>query len=168
MFGLGGRFIPLAIAAFLLIGAVAVFIVRDNDLSETYDQVETVTLKSAESAPSLSSKSNGEKDIPPVLKNLGVNIDTWNRQTNLAGDLIFDNGVIYDDGRVAGDKVFLDFGMKDKYRTNDLGAIEYWFYVPIGTKVHSPIDGTVQVVFFEHTQDWGVNMVSKGRWIVSF
>ena len=113
--------------------------------------------------------SNPQASQRPILKNLGVNIDIWNRQTNLAGDLIFDRRLIYDDGRVAGNKVFLDFGMKDKYRVNDVGAIEYWFYVPLGTRVRAPIDGTVQVVFFEHTKDWGVNMIPKeSRWIVSF
>ncbi len=106
---------------------------------------------------------------PPVLKNLGVNIDSWNKQTNLAGDLIFTKKLLFDDGRVFNDKVFLDFGHKDKYRPNDIGSIEYWFYVPLGTKLMAPTDGFVQVAFFNHTQDWGINIKSKdSNWIVSF
>ncbi len=101
--------------------------------------------------------STAQKEKPfPVLKNLGVNIDAWNRQTNLAGDLIFLKKLLFDDGRVANDKVFLDFGSKDKYRMNDLGAIEYWFFVPLKTKVRAPVDGRVQMVFFNHTRDWGI------------
>ncbi len=112
---------------------------------------------------------NPQKDSFPVLKNLGVNIDAWNRQTNLAGDLIFSKKLLFDDGRVSNDKVLLDFGSKDKYRINDIGSIEYWYYVPLKTKVRAPVDGKVQVVFFDHTQDWGVNFMQEGSsWIVSF
>lgn len=105
----------------------------------------------------------------PVLKNLGINIESWNKQTNLAGDLIFSKKLLFDDGRVSNDKVFIDFGHKEKYRSDDIGSIEYWFFVPLKTKVRAPVDGKVQVVFFNHTQDWGVNfMQEESSWIVSF
>lgn len=122
-------------------------------------------LATKEPAPTKTSASTR-----PVLKNLGVNIEPLNKQTNLAGDLLFDQGVVYDDGRVANDKVFLDFGHKDKYRTDSPGNIEYWFYVPLNTKVRAPVSGTVQVGFIEHTKDWGINIVSGKdyQWIVSF
>ena len=111
-----------------------------------------------------------EQSQQPVLKNLGVNIEPWNKQTNLAGDLMFDKKVIYDDGGVANEKVFIDFGSKDKYRIDDIGVIEYWFFVPLGTKVRAPIGGTVQIGFFEHTQDWGISFYPEegSKWIVSF
>src|SRR3989344_5159397 len=109
-------------------------------------------------------------DDRPVLKNLGFDIGPSDKSTNLAGDLIFDKRVVYDDGRVANDKVFLDFGSKDKYRINDVGVIEYWFFVPIGANVKAPISGIVDVGFFEHTKDWGINFRAKenSKWIVSY
>ncbi|HLD57177.1 MAG TPA: M23 family metallopeptidase [archaeon] len=118
----------------------------------------------------LCQRGSDETNKQPVLKNLGVNIDSWNRQTNLAGDLLFTKNLLFDDGHISNDKVFLDFGSKDKYRPNDIGSIEYWFYVPLGTKLQAPSDGFVQVVFFNHTQDWGINIKSKNsnNWIVSF
>ena len=169
MFKLGTKFNSLVLVVLLLVGVVVMLITQNRESVEISDQIETLAAPKIESSRAVSQKNTAAKDLLPILKNLGINIDTWNKQTNLAGDLMFDNGVIYDDGNVAGNKVFLDFGMKDKYRVNDVGAIEYWFYVPIGTKVRSPIDGTVQVVFFEHTKDWGVNMIPKeSKWIVSF
>ncbi|MDO8508638.1 MAG: M23 family metallopeptidase [Nanoarchaeota archaeon] len=118
---------------------------------------------------SISENDSLPKNSLPVLKNLGVNIGSWNKQTNLAGDLIFSKKLLFDDGHVSNEKVFLDFGSKDKYRQGDIGAIEYWFYVPLNTKVVAPIGGRVQVVYFNHTKDWGINIVENGvDWIVSF
>ncbi len=38
-----------------------------------------------------------------------------------------------------------------------------------GTEISVPIDGRVQVVFFDHSQDWGISIVHEGpNWIVSF
>lgn len=116
-----------------------------------------------------SEKNDVEKDDRPVLKNMGITIEPWNKQTNLAGDLIFSKKLLFDDGRVSNDKVFIDFGHKEKYRPDDIGSIEYWFYVPLKTKVRAPIDGTVEVAFFNHTKDWGVNIrTDNSEWIVSF
>ncbi len=123
------------------------------------------------------SESNVKKSQPapdvrinskPVLKNFGVNIEPWNKQTNLAGDLLFTKKLLFDDGKVSNDKVFIDFGHVDKYRS-EIPTIEYWFFVPLKTKVQAPVDGIVQVVFFNHTQDWGINIMQEGsEWITSF
>lgn len=121
-----------------------------------------------------SSREPEEKQIPqknqtPILKNLGVTIEPWNKQTNLAGDLLFSKKLLFDDGHVSNDKVFIDFGHKEKYRPNDIGSIEYWFYVPLKTKVRAPIDGIVEVAFFNHTKDWGVNIrTDNTEWFASF
>ena len=104
-----------------------------------------------------------------ILKNLGLDIEPLNKETKLAGNLIFTKSLIYDDGHISGDKVFVDFGIKDKYRLDSIGNVEYWFHVPLNTKVRAPVDGVVKVDYFEHTQDWGVNINSKDSdLIVSF
>src|SRR3989338_3138457 len=105
----------------------------------------------------------------PVLMNLGLNIEPLNKETNLAGDLIFSKSLVYDDGRVSGDKVLVDFGDKGKYYQDGIGNIEYWFHVPLNTKIKAPIEGTVKIDYFEHTKDWGVSINTKGSdLIVSF
>lgn len=148
-------------------------IVQDGDAENNGDEAGEDSLD-VQQNPLQDALSNTTSSIIPekpfpVLKNLGVNIDAWNKQTNLAGDLIFTKKLLFDDERVSNDKVFIDFGHKEKYRSNDIGSIEYWFFVPLKTKVRAPVDGKVQVVFFDHTQDWGVNFVQEGSsWIVSF
>ncbi len=110
------------------------------------------------------------EDQPPVLQGLGVSIDRLDRSTNLAGDFIFTNKLIFDDGRVSNNRPFVDFG----YVQNSVGGlqenIEYWFYVPLGTKLRAPVSGYVSTPFFNHTQDWGINIMSRqgASWIVSF
>ena len=54
--------------------------------------------------------ANKKEDVPPIMKNLGVNIDTWNKQTNLAGDIIFTRKLLFDDGNVVNKWVFVEFG----------------------------------------------------------
>ena len=105
----------------------------------------------------------------PVLMNLGLDIEPLNKETNLAGDLIFSKSLVYDDGRVSGDRVFVDFGDKGKYYQDGIGNVEYWFHVPLNTKVKAPTDGVVKIDYFEHTEDWGVSILPKDSdLIVSF
>ena len=112
-------------------------------------------------APALKSK--------PILSNLGVAIEPLNKQTNKAGDLFFTKQLLFDDGRISNDKVFVDFGSEDKYLGDSTGTIEYWFYVPLKTQVISPIAGRVRISYIEHTKDWSVNINYPGsEYIVSF
>lgn len=136
---------------------------------EVYELPEPVTDKLTDDvAVQESSTTTKATEKPPVLKNLGFAIESLDKKTGQAGDLIFTKQLLYDDGRVSNDKVFIDFGSTDKY--NPEGAyIEYWFFVPLVTKARAPADGVAKVVFFEHTQDWGINIHSKeSGWIVSF
>ena len=119
--------------------------------------------------PSPNTVSEKKKEEPPVLKNLGVNIEPWDRQTNRAGDLIFSKELMFDDGQVFMNKPFFDFGLTDKYHPEGRW-IEYWFVVPLGTKLRAPADGVISTAFFAHTQDWGINIQSakNSSWNVSF
>jgi len=110
------------------------------------------------------------EDKPPILKNLGVAIAPWNKQTNLAGDLIFTKDLLFEDDYIVNKWVFVEFGVQGQRKNDPNKNIEYWFFVPLKTKVRAPMDGIVDVSFFEHTKDWGINFRSKenSNWIVSF
>ncbi len=119
---------------------------------------------------SIQSQEIQQQDGRPVLQNLGVNIDAWNRQTNMAGDLIFTPQLLFDDGRVSNEKVFIDFGSPDG-RGSESKNIEIWWFVPLHTKIRAPVSGFVTTPFFNHTQDWGINIMATregSQWIVSF
>ncbi len=141
---------------------------RNNDLS-------------SESAPAIdNSAQNDDSELNvvespvvlndrPVLYGLGINIDNYDSQTKMAGDLIFTKDLLFDDGRVDNDKAFVDFGIKAKYFEDSVGNVEYWFHVPLGTDVKAPLAGTVEVYYIEHTKDWAVSIKQPNHdYIVSF
>ena len=108
------------------------------------------------------------EDNKPILKNLGVNIDAWNKQTNLAGDIAFDRQIIFEDDFIKNDRPFLEFGNFEHTKENPGKLIENWFFVKSKTKVMAPADGKVYIGFIEHTKDWSVSMQMLGSpWIVS-
>lgn len=117
------------------------------------------------------------QEMKPVLKNLGINIQPWDRQTNRAGDLVFLKNLLFNDGFINNEKVFLGFGEFDHIINNPDKSVEYWWFLSPGTKVRAAVDGVVGIGFIEHTKDWGVS-IAKGwttygapigsKWIVSF
>ena len=104
----------------------------------------------------------------PILKNLGVNINTWDKTTNLAGDLIFDKSLLFDDVQISNDGPFVEFGHVEKNKPNSSPWIEYWFFVPLETKIQAPTNGVVSIFYIEHSEDWIVSIQEEGsEWIVS-
>lgn len=161
----------LLLGVILVLGVVFFLIVNiPNKNKEIENMPEIIDNMNAESTNNenekdiemenkiLETTEEESEDENPRLKNLGIEIDSWNKNTNLAGDLLFSKSLVYDDGRVSGNKVLVDFGHTEKYRPDGIGNIEYWFHVPLGTKVMAPIDGKVTIDFFDHTEDWGVNI----------
>lgn len=108
------------------------------------------------------------EDKPPVLKNLGINIELWNKQTNLAGNLIFTSKVLYTDANIKNEKVFAEFGEFEHVINNPGRSVEYWFFLQPGTKIHAAADGIVHVFYIEHTKDWGINISPRqgSMWFV--
>ena len=108
------------------------------------------------------------EDQKPVLKNFGVNINAWNKQTNLAGDLIFTKDLIFEDDNLMNKWVFVEFGGQGQGKDDPMKNIEYWFFVPLGTDVMAPSEGIVSIGYIEHTKDWWVSIVQENSpWLVS-
>src|SRR3989338_7248834 len=110
-------------------------------------------------------KTEKLQQIKPVLKNLGIKIESWDKSTNRAGDFLFENK------NYADNKIFTEFAHKI---VNDMGEKllpEIGFNVPVGTKVVSPIDGVItDVKFYEPSQDYLVYIKTEesSPWIVGF
>ena len=105
------------------------------------------------------------KDNPPVLKNLGLNIEPLNKQTNKAGDFLFG---IKD---YANKKIFTEFGETITGDSGKKTLPEIGFYVPVGTSVISPIDGVVtDLKLYEPSQDYIISFKTEvnSPWIISF
>lgn len=101
----------------------------------------------------------------PVLKNLGIAIEPWNKKTNMAGDFLFE------DKNYVDDKIFTEFGHKIVNSMGEKLLPEIGFNVPVGTKVVSPIDGVItDVTLYEPSQDYIIFMKTdeSSQWIVGF
>lgn len=150
----------LIILIILLIAIGFYFVSRDSTVDVSNSPLETEQIVQEQTQNIVIDK--------PILYNLGIDIESLDKSTNKAGDIIFSKQLIYDDGRVAGDKAFIDFGSKEKYFEDSIGTIEYWFHVPLKTSVKSPLTGRAEVIYFEHTEDWGVNILTEFDYIISF
>ena len=117
--------------------------------------------------PPQEEKGQAEKlqEVPPILKNLGIDIQSWDKKTNRAGDFLFENKNYVDD------KIFTEFAHKI---VNDMGEKllpEIGFNIPVGTKIVSPIDGVItDVKFYEPSQDYTIFIKTdeSSPWIVGF
>ncbi len=110
-------------------------------------------------------QTENQQEIKPVLKNLGIKIEPWDKTTNRAGDFLFENKNYVDH------KIFTEFAHKI---VNDMGEKllpEIGFNVPVGTKVVSPIDGVItDVKWYEPSQDYIISMKTdeSSPWMVGF
>ena len=110
-------------------------------------------------------QTNELQEIRPVLKNLGINMQPWDKKTNRAGDFLFENKNYVDN------KIFTEFANKIVNEFGEKLLPEIGFNVPVGTKVVSPIDGVIiDVKFYEPSQDYLVSMKTdeSSPWIVGF
>jgi hypothetical protein len=100
--------------------------------------------KTSSSTNSSSSKdSKNETDGLLTLKSIGFNLDYYNPTTNHAGDMVF----THEDHDLSGHfhLIFADFGTQDPRSPNDPSKrnVQPTFVLPLGTKVHSLVDGIV-------------------------
>ena len=122
-------------------------------------------LKPKSVPPTSPPKTIIEENKPPVLKNLGVNIQPWDKTRHTAGDFLFENKNYVDN------KIFTEFAHKIVNEFGEKLLPEIGFNVPVGTKVVSPIDGVItDIKLYEPSQDYIIFMktVESSPWIVGF
>jgi hypothetical protein len=104
-------------------------------------------------------------DVPPVLKNLGVDFAPWNPATGRAGAFIFAKGL-----HTPQSKIFLEFGavVEGPEGTKKvLPTFEY--YVDRDANVYAATGGVVKYVEFQKdTQDWAIGISPRpgSCWVV--
>ncbi len=98
------------------------------------------------------SQGNQSADQPLVIKSIGFNLDYYDPATNHAGDMVFthedhDLGLTH--------MIFSDFGIQDARSPNDPSKRnpQPTFVLPLGTKVHSLVDGVVIEIKDLYSQD---------------
>ena len=99
----------------------------------------------------------------PTLYNLGVHFGTWNKQTNRAGDFLFRKG-LFDD------KIFLESAAYVVGSNGPKYIPELTFHLPEGTKIVSPVNGTVFKIDKLYSDDYSVHIrtTPNSQWLVTF
>jgi len=105
---------------------------------------------------------DSESFDPPILENIGINIDYYNATTNKAGDFQFD-AFIYPWGEgIYNEKVFYDYGFIE---TNEDGTTnpgpQPIFVAPLGTKVHAITSGVVHDIHVLYSDDYTIRVVKE-------
>lgn len=107
--------------------------------------------------------SNGSaQKSEPKIKNLGINLDNYDPQTGMAGDIKF---VKFDTKAGGLDAIFSEYG-RPAPENNGQGAgrlnPQPTFVAPLGTKVHSLVDGKVFKVEKLYSGDYSVMVMPEG------
>ncbi len=104
-----------------------------------------------------------DPDAKPVLQNLGVNFGSWNKQTNRAGDFLFQKG-LFDD------KLFFEFGTYLVGNNGPKLIPELTYYLPDKTKIFSPVNGKISQITKLYSDDYAVHIQTSpdSQWLVTF
>ncbi len=101
-----------------------------------------------------------EKSTPPIIKNLGINFDSYDSSTGKAGDFLFDSKLT---------KPFVEFGgSKDE----DSKIIPHFnYYIPLETEIFSVSDGVIDsVIYQEEGNDYEVYVkpFRESHWLINY
>lgn len=103
-----------------------------------------------------SNAGSAQNDQPLPLKSIGFNLDYYDPSTNHAGDMVF----THEDHDLSGNFhfIFADFGTQDLRSPNDATKrnVQPTFVLPLGTKVHSLVDGVVVEVKTLYSNDYTI------------
>lgn len=145
----------LLVGAMVLVVAVVIIGLVANQKGHFATSSPSSTLNVTTSSP-----QSSQKDGPPLLiKHLGINLDIYDSTTQKAGDIVFTKTKL---GEF--DMPFFDFGFS--MPANSAGPAKKnpqpTFIVPLGTKVHSIVDGVVVKIEKLYSDDYSI-MVAKSK-----
>jgi hypothetical protein len=107
-----------------------------------------------------SSSSVASSSTPGLIKHLGINLDYYDPATKKAGDIEFTDAKL---GEY--DLPFFEFGYvipASSARPNPMPNPQPTIIVPLGTKVHSLVDGKVFNVPLLYSKDYSVQVMATG------
>ncbi len=126
-----------------------------------FSKRDSKTSNSNSTTPDTNTSDTSNSETPSKeakIKHLGVEIDYYDPNTNKAGDFVFTKG------KLSFDRLFFDFGFV--VPANSAGPEKKnpqpTFIVPLGTKVHSLVDGTVYEVPKLDSDDYSVQIQGEG------
>ncbi len=134
----------IAILCLSAIVGLGIFIVNKN--------------KSSDNTTTTSATSKGAKSGEPKIKHIGVNLGYYDAVSNKAGDFTFTKE------KLALNRVFFEYGYV--VPANSVGAEKKnpqpTFILPLGSKVHALVDGTVENVPTLYSGDYSIMVKTEG------
>lgn len=146
----------IAIGVVVLLIIVAIFVIFSTTSKPTDETQTTGSTSSTVAQSTTSSKSNSQA----VIKHLGIELDDYDPVAKTVGDVVFTDAKM---GEY--DRPFFDFGFQipaNSARPNPTRNPQPTFIAPLGTKVRSLVDGTVQSIPKLYSNDYSVHVVAEG------
>ncbi|HMT56343.1 MAG TPA: M23 family metallopeptidase [Candidatus Saccharibacteria bacterium] len=148
----------IILVVIMAIGGAGYYVFTKRD-SKTSNSSSTNPDTNTSDTTKTSNASNSETSSKEAkIKHLGVELDYYDAGTNKAGDFVFTKEVL------SFDRLFFDFGFT--VPANSAGPEKKnpqpTFIVPLGTKVHSLVDGVVYDVPKLYSDDYSVQVQGEG------
>jgi hypothetical protein len=156
--GLGG------VVLVLTTGAITMLVRNKADTSSSVIRNETSVDESTEVSQN-SAPTTANSDSPPLLlKGIGINLANYDPTTGKAGDLVFTKE------KLQFGVLFTEYGFfipgSVTANSQDKKNPQPTFLVPLGTKVHSLVDGVVVDIPKLYSNDYSIMVASdtKSQW----
>lgn len=123
--------------------------------------LKSISKQSGDSpATSIFGNTKDPNEPPLKIKHIGINLDKYNPKTGMAGDLKFTKKGIEQYGNI----IFFEYGATAKANSaaQERKNPQPTFIVPLGTKIHSLVDGEVVKIETLYSKDVSV-MVSDSK-----
>lgn len=152
----------IILVVIMAIGGAGYYVFTKRD-SKTSNSSSTNPDTNTSDTTKTSNASNSETSSKEAkIKHLGVELDYYDAGTNKAGDFVFTKEVL------SFDRLFFDFGFT--VPANSAGPEKKnpqpTFIVPLGTKVHSLVDGVVYDVPKLYSDDYSVQVQGEGSELI--
>lgn len=145
----------VALPLLIIFGALAFYLTANQRVATSENNSPPSVTTPDTNARETTSKSDG----PSIkMKSIGINIDEYNPTTGMAGDLKFTKAKFTSGIQV----LFSDYGYVVKAANSSSGQDKSnpqpTFIAPLGTKVHSLVDGVVYNVPKLYSNDYSVQV----------
>ncbi|MBI2009435.1 M23 family metallopeptidase [Candidatus Saccharibacteria bacterium] len=143
----------IAVFVIVIIAVAGFFFVKNKPANK--DDGKTTSISTT------SSETNTKTDSAKI-KHLGVNLDYYDPATKKAGDFLFTNAEVF------ANQIFMNYGYLIP-ASPDYPAKrnpQPTFFLPLGTKVHSLVDGKVFRVPKLYSDDYSVQVQTEGSELI--
>lgn len=153
---LSGRKKLLLIVTLLVVSLalIAIFLITKGN-----HQSPTSSTPASTTSPATKNRSSDEP--PLLLKNIGVHLDSYDPQTNKAGDFVFTKQ------KLQFNRLFMPYGFVIPANVTSSGQAKAnpqpTYILPLGTKVLSLVDGIVANVPKLYSDDYSIQVTQNGK-----